>query len=696
MDKFQTNAAGNIDSGTEVLANNLVYMQNGTEKLFSDLFGRTFTTGIINTEDENTMFPLTANSDGTFNIGQGIGYIFDTSDDIYKKIEIATLGEYNLANTTQTTNDGTGNYILTPKSSGCQNIPIPNTDIEYEIWLEYLQICENGNTGNGQGLINYSIAKKISPSETDKKRFYQWADGYQVTLKPIADTTVIQGLCLGTVTKASNNTLTFKDTNRTTDLLIKSQIFLEYLTEGSGLTIGVDPITGKTKINVNVDNDSIIINALNQLMVSNTGSYPYTRFAINSGYKDGNNNADILTTNGAGITLNFGIGTQIPLVVNPAYNNKYIIEPSAQINISSVRDEIFNYYQETEGTYIICINNTNKDNNNEKLDTPKLELMKTVYAAKEQPTTITKGNIWLNLSVEPCLSMWYTGGEWLEYNGVPIGQVVVTSDGITVSSLQFNPKTQLKVELSRGNFYDKLVSVYPKGSFLKYKYTDVEYWNIISLVDNNIEEPNLANIYKEGFETALTVDVISDTTPSVSDYSEGALWFNPTNNTVSHIVSNAWTTYFSLIDYNARGLIYHQVVDKNLGQIYVLNSSATGFQELPSQYKWAVFNQDSNRQGMKWDMSNFSGIDWTAGTSIGSTGDSQDATISYDGVLRCEYMDASGDTSFLGIGTWSPRDTRAVILPDNAYSTYVCFIPVKAKQRIYFRYMKLTLFPYYK
>lgn len=440
MDKFQTNAAGNIDSGTEVLANNLIFMQDGTEKLFTDFFGNTFTTGIINTDDANTMFPLTANADGTFNVGIGTAYVFDPTAELYKRIEINldNMAEYNVANPTQTTNDGTGTNVVTPKSTGCLNIPIASANVTYWIDLQYLQVCDNGNTGDGLGLKNYSIAKKIDPTENNKKRFYQWTDGYKIVLQSGGKQNV-EGICLGTVMKDSSNNVTVSYTDKADNLLINPKMFLEYLTSGRGMVIETNQVTNKTTISVNVDDIT---------------SLP---FSINDGPS-----ISFLTVAGNVIDLNVPISGK-SLILHPAYLERYSVNNATNIdgiNIQVAIQEIEGVGETVNGIYTLCINNTDKANGNTVLAKPKFEIMEYIYVSDTQPTS--KGyRIWFNTSSQPYRTYWYNGNDWVDYYGVPVAYIKITNTTLGgVSIFDYNKDyTQ----------WDKL------GSLMPYS---VKIWNI--------------------------------------------------------------------------------------------------------------------------------------------------------------------------------------------------------------------------
>lgn len=482
MERFATNKNGNIDSGTEVLSNNMVFLQQAKANAISNLFGDLFTEGILNINMGSTSVPVGAFElkqgliTGTFSIGLGIAYKKDVITGLIERIAILEESSYqnepygdsnypNGRGVNQKTFDGVDSYVDTPKSSGCLNIPIPNTETVYYVDLRYVNVCDNGNDGTGLNLTNYSIAKNESASSTNqRKRFYKWIDGYNVVL--ITNLAQQQGVILGTVQKDSNNDITFTDTNRAKNLLINSNIFMDYFLEGSGIT--VTEIDGKKLLSVNVDDKTTEIED-NKVKVAQDALYPYNKFTVNSGNKDINNEPDVLLTDSVGITINFGVGTQTPLIVSPAYNARYaILADDVITNISSVRDYININYSESEGTYTVCVNNTNKDNG-EDLDNPQLEIMKKVYISKNAPST-TKGDIWVDVSVEPFRAKWFNGGSWIEYHGVPLGEAVVDSSTITVNSYNFSTQIQDQTKTKQCNIYN---------------YNSTKQVATINLADNN-------------------------------------------------------------------------------------------------------------------------------------------------------------------------------------------------------------------
>lgn len=431
MERFATNKNGNIDSRTEVLANNITFMQQAKETAISNLFGDLFIEGILNTGNEDTMFKLTANNSGsnagTFNVSQGIAYKQNVAVEpmIYERIAIIDDTEtYVATNPQQTTDDGTGNLVITPKSTGCKNINIPNADITYYVDLRYLSVCDNKDSNNG--LINYSIAKNLDNSNIQEKRFYKWVDGYQIVLVQTIEQ--IQGICLGTVSKNSQNEVTINTERRTEHLLIDSKIFIEYFTSGQGIVITTEE--NSTTLSVNVDNKTTEIED-NYVRVTKDGLYSYTKFAMNSGPT-----SFLTNPQGNMVALTVASGLD-PLWINPAYNDRYSITSETVVVALNIQTEIQSKFNGNAGIYTICINNTDKENNNALLSVPKLEVMYDVSGEFENPTNINY-KIYLDLSQEPYKAKWFNGSDWVEYHGVPVGLVQVSTGGSIVGLKQFD------------------------------------------------------------------------------------------------------------------------------------------------------------------------------------------------------------------------------------------------------------------
>lgn len=490
MERFATNKNGNIDSGTEVLANNMVFLQQAKANAISNIFKDFLIEGggILNTGNSDTMFKVSANNDGTFNVGIGIAYKEDinVTPSMYERIEIIDdTEEYDANKPSQVTPDGAGQYVLTPKSTGCKNISIPNENTEYYVDIRYLNVCDNGNAGDNLGLINYSIAKSESiNSNIQKKRFYKWINGYQIVLVPKPQTCL--GICVGTVSK-TGTIVTITNENRSGNLLIQSRVFMDYFDAGQGITF-VD-VGSQKVLGVNVDNITTEINSDNQVRVTKDGLYSYTKFAINSGP------AIFLTGTGNEIST---FNSSTPLWLNPAYADRYNIvnKGLAPLNVWSAVQQ---YFGSNPGRYTVCINNTDRENNT-LLEEPKLELMGYIYVGKTAPvygTTINYDSstgkaieqnfdIWLDTSNQPYKAKMYYNGNWIDYNGVPVGLVnwVSTTVGIEYGSnlfqfdfnkdyIKWDTLGDLKINFKTDNPNSAKYVLCNGGAVLKFLYNDL-------------------------------------------------------------------------------------------------------------------------------------------------------------------------------------------------------------------------------
>lgn len=463
MKKFATNntitdqAQGTINSSTEVLANNLTYAQDALSKGLSDIIGDIFKEGIVDSGTDLYNFYITISNNGTsdagISVGMGVGYKYSSTTRRYERIAITdTTAQYNAYLPTQTTYDGNGKYVSTPKSSGCANIPLSGLVANNTYWidLQYLFVCDNGNTRSSQeesseNLKNYSIAY-----DGKTKRFYQWTDGYNIVLQD--QYSQCQGLCLGTVVIDSNNIVTVNpNVQRAKFLTIKTETSFKYLLAGKGLSLDTNE-QGYSVFNVQTDNKTISVNSQNQLQATVDTGYGYTRFAVNSGY------TDFLSVSGVSVQISFGTG--IPLVVSPAYANRYTIDTTETVGIADTYTAITyspaviptGYGETPDGKiYTMCVNNTARFAEDKTpldeptlLDTPILEIMKTIYVCKLDPavnagvveyangeTGCVRGDIWLDMSVQPYVTKWYDGTSWHIYHGVPLGLIYFYSGDIT-------------------------------------------------------------------------------------------------------------------------------------------------------------------------------------------------------------------------------------------------------------------------
>src|SRR5579863_4787757 len=107
-------------------------------------------------------------------------------DPLTNRIFISTTDTttYNSSNPFQTTNDGTGNLVPTPQSTGCVNVPVVPNLLNY-IWIDYL------------GTVNTSLF--TLQDITLAKQFYEQSDGYIITITTVNTPPTVNSIFLGTV-----------------------------------------------------------------------------------------------------------------------------------------------------------------------------------------------------------------------------------------------------------------------------------------------------------------------------------------------------------------------------------------------------------------------------------------------------------------------------------------------------------------
>lgn len=173
-------------NASRIIAQVLTWLQVSDQGKTSNLITDTFQVGIDKSTNAGEGFTIVAGIlSGAFASvtvqGQGIAY-----DPLGNRIFISSSDTttYNASNPTQTTNDGTGTFVLTPQSTGCVNIPIQYNMFNY-LWIDYLATTDTSV---------YTLNKI-----TNAKIFYKLTDGYniQVTTTNVAPDS--NSIFLGTV-----------------------------------------------------------------------------------------------------------------------------------------------------------------------------------------------------------------------------------------------------------------------------------------------------------------------------------------------------------------------------------------------------------------------------------------------------------------------------------------------------------------
>src|SRR5690242_7668430 len=114
-------------------------------------------------------FTITAGGNNThltpsISIGSGVAYDLLGDRTI---IPLGTTDSYNSAAPNQTTDDGTGNFVPTPQSTGNTNVPLNFNNTNY-VWITYLNTVDTSNF-----TLN---------AVTNAKQFYKETDGYRIDI----------------------------------------------------------------------------------------------------------------------------------------------------------------------------------------------------------------------------------------------------------------------------------------------------------------------------------------------------------------------------------------------------------------------------------------------------------------------------------------------------------------------------------
>jgi hypothetical protein len=170
-------------TGMRVIQQVLDWFQSGKElndtELKQDVFNAGIVTGLLNEFDiivgtNNT--PVTP----SITIRTGVAHDINGERIIIDDENIS----YDATNPADTTNDGKGNLVSTPHSTGSLNVPLTVNTNNY-IWIDYLQAADESE---------FTLQKV-----TNKKLFYKRTDGYQITVTTVNTPPTANSLKLGNV-----------------------------------------------------------------------------------------------------------------------------------------------------------------------------------------------------------------------------------------------------------------------------------------------------------------------------------------------------------------------------------------------------------------------------------------------------------------------------------------------------------------
>jgi microcystin-dependent protein len=159
-----------FSNAQRIIAQIFDWLQLSSQNRITNLITDTFSAGIDNATTSGEGFlvvPGTNNTSANPSVNVTLGGIaYDPlGNRIYISPSDVTL--YNPSNITATTNDGLGNFLSTPQSSGVVNIPVTQSSLNY-LWIDYLPTID-------------TTAFTLN-EETNAKIFYKQTDGYSITV----------------------------------------------------------------------------------------------------------------------------------------------------------------------------------------------------------------------------------------------------------------------------------------------------------------------------------------------------------------------------------------------------------------------------------------------------------------------------------------------------------------------------------
>jgi microcystin-dependent protein len=159
-----------FSNAQRIIAQIFDWLQSSSQDRIADLITDTFSAGIDNATSSGEGFlvvPGNNNTSATPSVNVTLGGIAYDKEGNRIFISPSDVTLYNPSNATQTTNDGLGNFLSTPQSSGVINIPMTQSSQNY-IWIDYLP------TINTAAFTLNEI--------TNAKIFYEQTDGYNITV----------------------------------------------------------------------------------------------------------------------------------------------------------------------------------------------------------------------------------------------------------------------------------------------------------------------------------------------------------------------------------------------------------------------------------------------------------------------------------------------------------------------------------
>ena len=147
--------------------------------------------------------------------------------------------------------------------------------------------------------------------------------------------------------------------------------------------------------------------------VQSVSTIAYTPFTVNKGYLDNSGNEKLME-------IKIGDNTKISFEAYVNDGSPLIATTSDGANFTLKLLDDYDASNQGTGTYIVCV----------KKGQQRAELRFGVYRQRLAPTSVPDYTLWLDTSVENIQCYEWRNGSWNKYDGVPIGEVEITSGTI--------------------------------------------------------------------------------------------------------------------------------------------------------------------------------------------------------------------------------------------------------------------------
>lgn len=142
-----------------------------------------------------------------------------------------------------------------------------------------------------------------------------------------------------------------------------------------------------------------------------------TKFCVNYGNLDENSNEDLISFEQR--IVSFKVGATYPvLIATNAYGDTETFEAVDDIDLSGYEDGSYNIFLDLDGTVEVLKNN--------------------IYTQLTEPQNAVISDVWF-MELEPEACYKFNGISWLDYEKIPLGNVVISGSAITkVKTFRYN------------------------------------------------------------------------------------------------------------------------------------------------------------------------------------------------------------------------------------------------------------------